>query len=268
MICFPNAKINLGLFITEKRQDNYHNIESIFLPIELCDAMEIVENNYFSVKNTGHKVDGNIENNLCVKAYYILKEKYKLPNIKIHLHKNIPFGAGIGGGSANASFMLKLLNEYFSLNISVPELEKYASFIGSDCPFFIKNKPSFVTGRGENIKQIEFNKYDIILIKPDIHISTKEAYSIINPKKALFDLSKLKNSSIEEWKEHINNDFEIAILKKYPIIEQIKNYLYSLGAFYASMSGSGSAVYGLFEKLPDKEIDFLNCFIWKGKTIN
>lgn len=267
MICFPNAKINLGLNITEKRSDGFHNLESVFYPVGWTDALEIVISDKFEFNLTGISVEGNKEDNLCVKVYQSLKEKYNLAPVKMHLHKNIPVGAGLGGGSADAAFTAKLLNEIFNLNLSIEEMQNIVRPLGSDCAFFIENKPVYAFEKGDQFKNIELNligKY-IVMAYPDLHISTKEAYSGIKPQKPTFNILDTIKQDIGSWKEKLVNDFENGIIQKYPIIEQLKNEFYKAGAIYASMSGSGSTVFGIF----DMEIETNNMFpknykIWQG----
>lgn len=266
MILYPNAKINLGLYITEKRSDGFHNLETIFYPIGLSDILEFVESDEFSFKNTGLSVDCNPEDNIIVKAYELLKADYNLPNISIHLHKIIPFGAGMGGGSADASFMLRGLNEYFELDLTSEKLKEYAGKIGSDCPFFIDNKPSIAYGRGDELSEIDLDlsEYTIALVNPNIHVSTGEAYSnvlIEAPSTPLIDQVKLP---INEWKGIVKNNFEPGIFKNHKKISEIKESMYNEGAVYASMSGSGSTVFGIFKKTPDLKNKFPDYFVWEG----
>jgi len=254
MIAFPNAKINLGLYITEKRPDGFHELETVMVPIPLTDALEFVESDHAKFEISGIEIEGDQQNNLVLKAYHLLKDKYKLPSLQIHLLKKIPFGAGLGGGSSDAAFMLKMLNDYFSLNLLDEELEKYAAELGSDCPFFIGNKPVLAKGRGEIMEEISLNLsgYYLLLIKPPFEISTREAYSNITPAKMRISLKALVDFSIQSWKENIKNQFEKTIFPAYPELEEIKRILYDCGAIYASMSGSGSAMYGLFRIDPKR----------------
>ncbi len=254
MISFPNAKINLGLHVVEKRQDGYHNLETIFYPVQLKDALEIVEANQFTFTSSGLKIDRAAEHNLVVKAYQLLKADFKLPPIKIHLHKVIPFGAGLGGGSSDAAFMLKMLNELFELNLSVAQLESYAGRLGADCPFFIKNKAVYAQGIGDQFSPIELDLkgYHIVIIKPPIAVSTFEAYGGIKPKVSKFDLTQINSIPVSDWKEYMLNDFEEVVFKTYPEIAKTKGVLYENGAVYSSMSGSGSAVFAIFDHLPAK----------------
>lgn len=264
MICFPNAKINIGLHVTGKRSDGYHTIETIFYPIPLRDALEAVISTKTSFKQTGIKLDAAPEENLVMKAHALFSKKYKLPPLDMYLKKTIPSGAGLGGGSSDAAFMLKLLNEIGACNISDNRLEKMAATIGADCPFFIRNKPVLATGTGNLFKpaEISLKGYTICIVKPTVAVSTQEAYTNIKPQKPVFALEKLASIPVPEWKEVLKNDFEPGIFQKYPAIEEIKDKLYALGAEYAAMSGSGSAVYGLFKKTISPK--FADCFVWKG----
>lgn len=268
MITFPNAKINIGLNITEKRNDGFHNIETIFLPIKLSDILEIIPSkNNISFINSGLKVEnGDLKKNLCYKAYSALKKDFDLPPIDLHLHKVIPFGSGLGGGSADASFTLKLLNEIFKLELSSDKLIEYASIIGSDCAIFIDNKPAFAWERGNKLEAIEVNlkgKY-IAIVHPNIHVNTGAAYSKSTPKNPSSSLKDLIKLPIEKWKEHIINDFEDIVFPDHPEIKTIKEKLYDQGAIYASMSGSGSAVFGIFNQEIYLKDPFPNYFVWSN----
>ena len=269
MITFPNAKINIGLNITKKRTDGFHNIETVFYPIGLSDILEINESNdELKFSNTGLIIEnGNLESNLCYKAYEILRKDFSIPEINIHLHKIIPFGSGLGGGSSNASFTLKSINSIFKLNLTEDVLLKYAEQIGSDCPIFIHNKPAYAVEKGNTLTPItlNFNGYYLILVHPGIHINTGIAYSKSNPHKPEENLLDLIKLPIEDWKGKIKNDFEDVIFKSHPEIKEIKEKLYDSGAIYASMSGSGSSVYGIFKSDIKIENLFGNYFIWKEK---
>jgi len=252
MITFPNAKINLGLHVLNKRDDGYHNIETIMCPVRWCDILEFnkVESNNTSIDVSGIDLNIPMSDNICIKAYNLMKLKYKLPNIKILLHKIIPYGAGLGGGSSNAAFLITALNNYFDLKLSSDEMQKIAAEIGSDCAFFIQNIPALAKERG-NILQtcsISLKGLYIIIVYPNIQISTAQAYSMVKPNKPQLPLSEIINMPIYEWKNYLVNDFQIPIQKKYPEIKRILNELYAKGAVYASLSGSGSAVYGIFNK--------------------
>lgn len=269
MICFPNAKINIGLNITEKRTDGYHNLETVFYPIQLCDSLEILKNKdseeAYQWSSSGIVVDGKPEDNLCIKALMALKADFEIPPVKMHLHKVIPFGAGIGGGSADAAFTLTTLNEMFNLNLSQQQLIKYASEIGADCAFFIINKPCYAEGIGEKLKPIDLDLagYHFVLAKPNTHVSTAEAFSGISPKNPDCNILDSINESPEQWQNKINNDFEPHILEAHPEIQAVKDELYKKGALYASMTGSGAAVFGIFKNEPNIELN--NCFVWQNK---
>jgi 4-diphosphocytidyl-2-C-methyl-D-erythritol kinase len=266
MISFPNAKINIGLNIVSKRDDGFHNIETIFYHVQINDILEFIPTEETSLEISGIEIKGETKNNLVYKVYDLLKQDYPLPEIKIHLHKIIPTEAGLGGGSSNATFMLKALNEYFKLNISENKLLKYAEQIGSDCPFFIKNKPSFASAKGENLQPVNLSLsgYHIVIIKPDIKISTAEAYNNIIPKKTKTNLKEAIKLPINEWTNNIFNDFEDFAFAKYPDLNEIKTYLYNIGAEFALMTGSGSAIYGIFKEKP--EIDkYKDSFVWIGE---
>jgi len=266
MICFPNAKINLGLNITEKRSDGFHNIETVFYPVTWCDALEVIENkNYqtgerkLSLSITGISIDGNTTDNIIYKAYNLLDAKYNLPPVKANLHKVIPMGAGLGGGSADGAFFIKLLYEKFSLNLSIEEQINFAKQLGSDCAFFIENKTIFAMGKGDVFipVTIDLSKYHIILIYPAIHSNTALAYKGITPAKPKKSIKDIISQPVAIWKNTLINDFERNLFVQYPELENIKNRLYQAGALYASMSGSGSTMYGIFEKDMDvKEFDF------------
>ena len=249
MILYPNAKINLGLNIESKRSDGYHNISSVFYPIYNCfDILEIVSSNSFLFTSSGISIPGS--NNLCTKAYDLLKLKFNIPAVHIHLHKKIPIGAGLGGGSSDGAFVLKGLNDLFKLNISNKTLKDLALELGADCPFFIENEPKYITGIGdlmENIK-LDLSMYEIRLVDSKIHINTKNAYSNIVPKSQKLKLSELIRKPIRLWKDLITNDFEQTVFKNYPKLSKVKENLYEKGAIFSSMTGTGSTIYGLFKK--------------------
>ncbi len=252
MISFPNAKINIGLNVVDKRPDGYHNLETVFYPVKLADALEFVESKKTDLTISGIQVDGDPENNLIIKAYRLLKRDFQLPEIHFHLHKVVPFGAGLGGGSSDAAFALKMLNKHFNLKLDSKSLEQYAASLGADCPFFIRNKPTFAHGIGNQFESIELDlsDYSIVILKPAFSVSTVEAYRTITPQKSEFDLRKINSLPIEEWRTVIKNDFEASVFPQYPQIDELKSQLYDLGAVYAAMSGSGSAVFGIFRHLP------------------
>lgn len=272
MITFPNAKINLGLNITEKRADGYHNLETIFYPVQIEDALEICDleekNLAYKLHISGVEIEGKDEDNLVVKAYELLKREYELPPVEIYLHKHIPSGAGLGGGSSDAAFMLKLLNEKFNLQLAATILETYAASLGADCAFFIKNKPVFATGIGNLFESIELNmgKLYIVIVKPNIFVSTRDAFSLIKPAIPVVSIKNIITRPVEDWKELLINDFEKSVFHTHPEIKAIKDKLYNEGAVYASMSGSGSSVFGLFHQAPSINTDnFPACFVWSGR---
>ena len=253
MITFPNAKINLGLNIVEKRPDGYHNLETIFYPIPLQDALEITPweggERKYKLAQSGIQIAGDDENNLVVKAYKLLDSLYNLPPIEINLLKHIPSGAGVGGGSADAAFMLCMLNQHFQLNIPNEQLEVYAAQLGADCAFFVENKPTFAEGIGNIFSPIELSLkgYKLLLVKPDIFVSTRDAFAQIKPKRPSISLKEVAKMPIEAWKTYMVNDFEESVFPQFPAIADIKAKLYDMGAIYASMSGSGSSVFALFK---------------------
>jgi len=260
MILFPNAKINIGLNILNRREDGFHNLETVFYPITLRDALEVVEADQLKFTSSGMEIPGDPRDNLCLKAYHLLVKDFKLPPVHIHLHKHIPIGAGLGGGSADASFFIRLMNEKFELGINAVQMEAYASQLGSDCAFFIQNKPALAVGKGDQLQTIDLDlsKYFIVLVMPSVQVSTSDAYSGVKPAAVASSLSDLLKMPVEEWRIAIKNDFEPSVFLKYPIIGEIKSKLYNDGALFASMSGSGSSVFGIFKeelKLPDLEQD-------------
>lgn len=270
MIVYPNAKINLGLNVVERRSDGYHNIETIFYPIGINDVLSVDPSETctdYSFSSSGIPIGGDSEDNLIVKAYHLLRSEYEFPPVDIFLQKQIPFGAGLGGGSADAAFMLKTLNELFELKISTKKLETFAAKLGADCPFFIKNKPVYATGIGNVFSSIKISLkgYWMLLVKPDIHVSTAEAYAGITPASSPKSLTELVQLPIEDWKNHVKNDFEKSVFDKHPEIAKIKEEMYKIGALYASMSGSGSSVYGIFKEMPIFEGIFEGCFIACGE---
>jgi 4-diphosphocytidyl-2-C-methyl-D-erythritol kinase len=253
MVRFPNCKINLGLYITNRRADGYHDLETVFYPVPFRDALEVVPaKGKASLQLSGRTVASDSSNNLVWKAYEMLKKKFPehLPELDIYLHKAIPMGAGLGGGSADGAFMLQLLNDHFKLGIHTAQLADMALQLGSDCPFFIYNSPQFAKGRGEQMTPVDLDLsgFSILLICPSVHISTGKAFQMITPKPAPFDLKELDKLHVLEWKDNITNDFEAPIFQQHPGLAAIKQQLYTGGAVYASMSGSGSTIFGLFPK--------------------
>jgi 4-diphosphocytidyl-2-C-methyl-D-erythritol kinase len=262
VIVFPNCKINIGLNVLRKRNDGYHEIETIFYPTTLQDVLEIVSapaDTENSITVSGITDGIPFENNICLKACRLLQNDFShIPFLRIHLHKVIPSGAGLGGGSADAAFTLILLNQKFNLGISESDLLKYALQLGSDCPFFILNRPSIATGRGEILEpvSVDLSLYNILLVNPGIHISTPEAFSSLLPSDKKSSLKNLISLPVDEWKDVITNDFETNVFKKFPLVEELKNQLYQRGAKYASMTGSGSTVFGLFKKGSSRNLQF------------
>lgn len=262
MITFPCAKINLGLNIVSKREDGYHNLETVFYPIPLCDALEIkyMGEKFPSdvdcdLKITGNAVDCDEQSNLVVKAYNLLAADYQLPRVHAHLYKHIPSQAGLGGGSSDAAFMIRLLDERFRLNIGNPEMERYAAKLGADCAFFIEAEPSYAEGIGDVLMPVDGPKgnlagYYLAVVKPDVAVSTKDAYAAITPKKPEKCCRDIVRQPIETWKDELVNDFEEPIFKMHPVLASIKEKLYEQGAVYAAMSGSGSALFGIFKEEP------------------
>ncbi len=268
MITFPNCKINLGLSITGRFPDGYHRIETLIVPVPLSDILEIVPaigiKGNFSV--TGILINGNINDNLCYKAWKLLDDAFHIGAVDIHLHKIVPAGAGLGGGSSDAAFTLKMLNTLFSLGLDEKSLKEYASLLGMDCPFFISDEPALATGKGEILRKYEPNLkgFQITLVKPQIHVSTAEAYAGVIPADKQEPLEEILKEPIANWKQCLFNDFEASVFSRHPQIREIKEKLYDAGAIYASMSGSGSSVFGLFSK-PAKAADkFPDCFVWEG----
>ncbi len=271
MIVFPNCKINLGLNILHKRSDGYHDLETIFYPVPLTDSLEIIENKQpvkspgFPFYSSGLPVAGKPSSNLCVKAYRLLKQDFPgIPSVQIHLHKVIPSGAGLGGGSADAAFTLKILNQLFKLALTTEQLIVYAAELGSDCPFFIINKPCFAKGRGEILQEIELDlsAYKFVIVNPGIHVDTGRAFLDMSPAQPEKSLAEIIKTPLEKWKDELKNDFEKIIFRQHREIVDIKNTLYHNGAIYASMSGSGSTVFGIFPKQEQLRFAFpVNYFV-------
>ncbi|PRD47150.1 4-(cytidine 5'-diphospho)-2-C-methyl-D-erythritol kinase [Sphingobacterium haloxyli] len=255
MISFANAKINIGLNIVGKRADGYHLVESVFYPFPLYDIIEITAvgadlNTTLEITGLHLPVE---DNNLCLRAYHLLSERFSIPPVHIHLHKQIPYGAGLGGGSSDGAFVLKMLNEKFKIGLSTLQLENEAAKLGADCPFFIQNRPSYAEGIGTDLFPIPIDLSDkfLVLVKPPVNIATAAAYQQVTPSPAKEDLREVLHLPVQDWKFYVKNDFEEGVFDKYPLIREIKLALYEQGAMYASMSGSGSAVYGVFPKPVD-----------------
>ena len=268
MITFPCCKINLGLNIVAKRPDGYHELETVFYPVPLCDALEIkkMDNEFPSptpidLKVTGNAVECDERKNLVVKAYHLLAQDYKLPRLHAHLVKRIPMQAGLGGGSADAAYMIRLLDERFRLNMGNAEMERYAAQLGADCAFFIRSETAYATGIGENLAPVDNDEnnlegYYLALVKPDVAVSTAEAFAGITPKKPVKNCRDIVRQPIDTWRTELTNDFEQTIFAIHPILATIKEKLYKNGALYAQMSGSGSTIFGIFGQKP-KNLDDL-----------
>lgn len=282
MLVYPNVKINLGLFITGKRSDGYHNIESVFYPIPWTESLEVIQDTgksaedyaalsfaekgnvrFFSYNNP---IPGTAESNLCIKVFELVEAWFNLPKTEIHLLKSLPIGAGLGGGSADAAFTLRALKDYYNLTISDFEAKELLAKVGSDCPFFWSNKPAFVFGRGEQMRALELDlsNYHFVLVNPNIHVSTKEAYAGVSPKNPPIDLAMLEWLDVSDWKDLVKNDFEDSLFPSYPEIAAIKSKLYELGATYASMTGSGSTVYGMFSSAIELPKEWEQYQVWKS----
>ncbi|MES2279211.1 MAG: 4-(cytidine 5'-diphospho)-2-C-methyl-D-erythritol kinase [Bacteroidota bacterium] len=253
MITFPNAKINIGLNVTARRPDGYHNLETVFYPVKIYDALEIIQAGEIGFNASGLGIPGRVADNLCLKGYDLLKKDFDLPPVSIHLHKHIPIGAGLGGGSADAAFFIKLLNQEFSLGLDAEQIRAYVRVLGADCAFFVESKPVFAFGKGDEFEPIvlDLSAYHIALIMPPAHVSTAEAYRGVKPKPAGASLKELISLPVMEWKHQIKNDFEESIFRNHAVIRGAKAALYEAGALYASMSGSGASVFGIFKDQPD-----------------
>jgi 4-diphosphocytidyl-2-C-methyl-D-erythritol kinase len=266
MVSFPHAKINLGLNVIRKRPDGFHDLETCFYPVPWTDVLEIIPAKNFGFSSSGLPIEGDSKNNLCVRAYNLLAKDFNLPPVQIHLHKVIPMGAGLGGGSSDGAFTLRQLNASFALGISNEKLAGYAAHLGSDCAFFIEDQPKLATGRGEILSSIEISlkgKF-IVIVKPDIHVSTADAFAGIVPRQSDINIREVVQLPITQWKLSLKNDFEETVFKKYPVIRDVKTRLYAMGAEYASMSGSGSSVFGIFEESINVVDEFSGMTVWKS----
>ncbi|MGF7216809.1 4-diphosphocytidyl-2-C-methyl-D-erythritol kinase [Spirosoma lacussanchae] len=273
MLTFPNAKINIGLRITSKRPDGFHNLQSCFYPVGWTDVLEIIPADQFGFASSGLTIPGDepdrADANLCVRAYNLLRADHaELPSVQMHLHKVIPIGAGLGGGSADAAFVLKSLNERFALNLTDDQLENYARQLGSDCAFFIRNKPVYCTEKGDVFSEIalDLTGYYLLLVYPNLAISTAEAYAGVRPHQPDVALRDQLLEPISTWRATIHNDFEDSLFPRYPELPAIKQQLYEAGAVYASMSGSGSTIYGIFDAPIVIPNQFRTYRVWKGKA--
>ncbi len=265
MVTFPPCKINLGLHVLSKQTDGYHSIVTCFYPLPWTDVLEILPSDSLTFTQTGIVIPGRPEDNLCMRAYHMVGQDFKLTPVQIHLHKIIPTGAGLGGGSSDGAHTLRLLNMIFSLGLSQQQLMQYASRLGSDCPFFIQDDPMIGKGRGDILEPLSMTMrgFYLRLFKPEIHISTAEAYSSVSPQPVITDLPVILEKPVHLWKDELKNDFESSVFKIHPCIHQIKNELYEAGALYASMSGSGSSVFGIFKNDQKPEI-FSMKETWSG----
>ncbi len=264
MILFPPAKVNIGLNVLGRRQDGFHEIETVMMPIALCDILELLPVDHFEFKQSGYPIEEDYESNLCVRAYNAMQAKYDIRPVYMHLIKNIPMGAGLGGGSSDAAAVLLGLDSLFNLHCSTSELADIAAQLGSDCPFFIKDEIQLAKGRGELLSPVDLDltSYWIKLINPGIHISTKEAYENVVIDEAS-DLSEIIKSPVSKWKDNIGNAFERSVFQRYPEIKDIKKSLYEEGALYASMSGSGSTVFGIYTEEPKLSPNYSDQWVFK-----
>ena len=270
MISFPNAKINIGLNIVRKRDDGFHDIESVFYPIGLTDILEVCESTTGQLELTcsGIEVPSGRSQNLCVQAYELIRSDHKIPPVNIHLHKIIPIGAGLGGGSADGTFTIRALNELFELGMDQKQMGFYAAQLGSDCPFFVRNEPVYVTGRGDIFTpiRVDLKGMYLVLVHPGVHIATSEAYAGVKPIASNIDLQHtVEKTNIRNWEGSVINQFEVSVVTAHPRIELHKDKLMEMGAVYVSMTGSGSAIYGLFDtpQAPSLERNFTDCFVWQ-----
>ena len=266
MLVFPNAKINIGLNIVEKRPDGFHNIQSCFYPVGWSDALEITNAEHFSFRSDGIDIPGNESDNLCIKAFKMLAADYNIAPVSIHLLKTIPIGAGLGGGSSDAAFTITALNQHFDLNVPLEKQQDYARRLGSDCAFFILNHPVYCFEKGDQFEKIDLKLAGkwIVMVNPGIHISTVEAYAGVVPQTPEKDLRVLLAKPIFDWKHEVKNDFEATLFSKYHLLREIKESLYEKGAAYAAMSGSGSTIYGIFEQQTDLSGHFSEFKMWQG----
>lgn len=274
MLLLPDCKINIGLNVVARRPDGYHDLETVFYPLPLRDNLEIKVRKDaaepYTLQLGGVPVEGDASNNLVVKVYSLLKTEFDLPPVDIFLYKNIPMGAGLGGGSSDAAYMMKGLNELFDLGLSVKDMQRRVATLGADCAFFVADRPAYATGIGDVLTPISLSlkgKY-IVLVKPDVFISTKEAYAHVVPKKTDFPLIEAINQPMETWRHTIVNDFEASVFPHHPQLPAIKQTLYDMGAVYAAMSGSGSTLFGLFDRpVPEAKSVFASHFVYEQKIV-
>lgn len=265
MIRFPNCKINLGLNVVARRPDGFHNIETIFYPVPLHDALEILpaHDGVFRFHATGLKIPGKVENNLCTKAFHLLQAECGIPAVHMHLHKAIPMGSGLGGGSSDAAGTLEMLNDLFSLGLEGEKLVHYASLLGSDCAFFTRGSAQFATGKGDLMEDVgvDLSGLYLAVVVPDIHVATADAYNMVVPHMPDHSVKEVVKLPLEAWKDMLANDFEKPVFTRFPAIGEVKRMLYDAGAVYASLSGSGSAVFGIFREMPELTISEGH-FLW------
>jgi 4-diphosphocytidyl-2-C-methyl-D-erythritol kinase len=264
MVSFPPCKINLGLHVVGKRPDGYHNLETCFYPVPWTDILEVIQSKEFSFSSSGNSIPGLAEQNLCVKAYQMFANEFSIDPVQIHLHKIIPMGAGLGGGSSDAAHVIRSLNEVFGTNLTQEKMMQLAASIGSDTSFFIQDHPMLGTGRGEILTGVDVDlegKF-LVLVNPNIHVSTSEAYSHVRPSEPEVSLIDILVRPFDQWRKLLKNDFEYSVFNKYPAIKEIKDKLYSLGALYASMSGSGATVFGIFENEFNANTEFPDTTVW------
>ncbi len=266
MVSFPPCKINLGLSILRKRDDGFHDIETCFYPVPFTDIVEIIPADEFGFSTSGLAIGGKESDNLCVRAYTLMRQAYQLPPVKIHLHKIVPMGAGLGGGSADAAHCIRILNEVFTLQLSDIEMREDAARLGSDCAFFVSGGPMLGTGRGEVLTPLPLSLkgYYLVLANPGIHVSTAAAYAGVVPTMPTESVSEIVARPVAEWRSQLKNDFEEGVFGMYPELLELKENLYNAGAVYAAMSGSGSTVFGLFEKEALNPGVPGNIIVWKG----
>ena len=266
MVVFPHCKINLGLHIVAKRPDGFHNIETCFYPVPVRDILEIIPAEKFSFNSTGISIPGEAGGNLCVKAFQMLATDFNVRPVSIYLHKLIPLGAGLGGGSSDGAQTLRVLNQIFDLKLDLPQLNQYAKQLGSDCAFFLHDKPMIGSQKGEVLSDtpLSLGGKFLVLVKPPIHVSTADAYAGVSPKKPQRPIHEVIALPITQWKDYLTNDFESSVFQRHPLIANIKNELYKQGAVYASMSGSGSTVFGIFNSSVDLRAVFPGCYYWSG----
>ena len=271
MIVFPHAKINLGLYVTERRPDGYHNIHSLLLPVALHDVLELIPspNGTTRFTHSGLSIDGFPDQNLVMQAWHLLQKHHSLPSVHIHLHKVIPSGAGLGGGSSDAAFLIRLASEQFQLKLSLSTMQQYAATLGMDAPFFIRSRPALAAERGDHLTEIDFGLTGktIVIVKSDCHISTRQAYAAITPAPPPTPINEVIRQPSSQWMQTIHNDFEPVAIRQCPEVSVIKTRLLHAGASYAAMTGSGSAVFAIFTELPVHLTakDFPDAFFWKAK---